>query len=349
MTFNKKTNQLRRAVMKSLTKGIGQQVSNNNLTIDNPSEIKKILVIRPNHRLGNLLLITPFIQEITNHFPEAKIDLFVKGDLAPLVFKNFKQFDKFIELPKKPLKELGKYLRGWLNIKTNQYDMVLNIIEGSSSGKISTQLAKAKFKFYGDPDTEFVMQFPDNGHISKFPVYNFRGFLQKSGFKLIHSAVPNLDIKLSDKELAYGYKLLKELVKNDLKTICLFTNATGDKIYDTIWWEALYQSIKFQFPNYNIIELLPVEKTSQLNFKLPTYFNHDIRVSGSLIANTAIFLAADSGMMHLSSAVNAPTVGFFKVTDTALYAPYNGKSLALDTNATKMEDWIVAIKNVLHG
>ncbi len=349
MTFNKKINQLRRAVLKSLTKGIGQSVSELNLTIKNPSEIKKILVIRPNHRLGNLLLITPIIQEITNHFPDAKIDLFVKGGLAPLVFKNYHQFDKFIELPKKPLNELGKYLKGWLKIKTNRYDMVINTIEGSSSGRISTQLAKAKFKFFGDSDSEFVMQFPDHGHISKFPVYNFRGFLQKSGFKIFDSPVPDLDIKLSNTELALGNQLLKELVKNEQKTICLFTNATGDKIYDSIWWEDLYKRLLIEFPNFNIIELLPVEKTSQLDFKLPTYFNSDVRISGSLIANTAIFIAADSGMMHLSSAVNAPTVGFFKVTDTVLYAPYNGKSMAFDTNNSNIEDWIASIKDILLG
>ena len=40
--------------------------------------INKILISRPNHRLGNQLLITPLIQEIKHQFPDAKIYLFTR-------------------------------------------------------------------------------------------------------------------------------------------------------------------------------------------------------------------------------------------------------------------------------
>ena len=53
------------------------------------AKVKRILITRPNGRLGNLLLITPLLQEIEAIFPDAKIDLFVKGGMASSLFRNY--------------------------------------------------------------------------------------------------------------------------------------------------------------------------------------------------------------------------------------------------------------------
>ena len=60
-----------------------------NIDLTKIVEIKRVLICRPNQRLGNLLLVTPLVQEITETFPHYKIDLFEKGTLAPKVFKNY--------------------------------------------------------------------------------------------------------------------------------------------------------------------------------------------------------------------------------------------------------------------
>ena len=36
------------------------------------AEIKRILICRPNHRLGNLLLLTPLLQEVIETFLRAR-------------------------------------------------------------------------------------------------------------------------------------------------------------------------------------------------------------------------------------------------------------------------------------
>lgn len=347
MTIDKRINALRRNLMHTLTKNIGPADAAQSMGLSGKVKIARILISRPNHRLGNLLLMTPLLQEIMETFPEAKIDLFVKGDLAPLVFKNYSNVDKIIQLPKKPFSDFFRYVQGWLTIKKNNYDIVINVINGSSSGKLSAQLANAKYRFYGDIDEAFSLKYLDHEHLAKSPVYSFRNYLGKSGFAESRQKVASMNIKLSPSELSAGKQILADLVKNDKKTICLFTNATGEKIYSPDWWEAFYERLKMEFPEYNIVEVLPVENTSQINFKAQTYFNKDVRVIGSFIANTAVFIAADSGMMHLGSAVQTPTVGLFKVTDAKSYEPYNTGSVAIDTNVSNMEEWIKVVKSVL--
>lgn len=96
--------------MRFLTKKIGSsKVSNEK--IKDPSQIKKILICRPNARLGNLLLITPLVQEVQSHFPNAKIDFFVKGGLMPVILHNYQRIDRIIVLPKKPFRNLIGYLK----------------------------------------------------------------------------------------------------------------------------------------------------------------------------------------------------------------------------------------------
>jgi len=113
MNVLKKVNGFRRAAMKQITKNIGLTILDEHIDLASRDEIRKVLICRPNHRLGNLLLITPLLQEVTETFPQVKIDLFVKGSIAPILFENYDNINRIIELPKKPQKGFLKYLRGW--------------------------------------------------------------------------------------------------------------------------------------------------------------------------------------------------------------------------------------------
>jgi ADP-heptose:LPS heptosyltransferase len=346
MNIKRDINALRRTLMRSLTKNIGTTHFDPN-TDFTKVVIKKILICRPNPRLGNQLLITPLVQEVIATFPECEIDLFVNGGLAPIVFKNYKNVKRVIQLPRKPFKELIKYSQGWLALKKHSYDIVINAVEGSSSGRLSAQFANSKYKFFGDDIDDLQLKYEDYKHIAKQPVYNFRYYLTKLGFKENEKPIPSLNLMLSPSEIAEGQKVLQNIVKNDKKTICIFTFATGDKCYSESWWEAFYERLKSEYADYNIIEVLPVENVSQIGFKAPTFYSKDIREIGSLITNTEVFIGADSGIMHLASAAQTPTVGLFSITNIKMYAPYNNNSVAIDTNSSTVDDWIKILDKIL--
>ncbi|MDO5971432.1 glycosyltransferase family 9 protein [Flavivirga aquimarina] len=347
MKVPNKVNELRRRIMKGLTKNVGSSYSNPKIDPNSKIEIKKVLISRPNHRLGNQLLSTPLIQEVINTFPDCKIDLFVRGGVAHPVFENYKHIDKIIQLPKKPFNHLLNYGWCWLKLRKKRYDLVINGDKNSSSGRLSTQFTKAPYKVFGDIDEEIKATYKDYEHISKYPIYNLRCFLEKLGFPKNNNELPVLDIKLSDAEIANGKKILDGITKNDRKTICIYTNATGAKCYCEDWWKTLYERLVKEYPHYNIIEMLPIENISKIAFKSPNFYSKDIREMGAIIRNTTIFIAADNGVMHLASASLTPTVGFFSVTNQKIYEPYGNGSVALNTNATIMEDWLKEIDRIL--
>lgn len=168
--------------MRNLTRNIGKPKTVQNITLFNETEIKRILICRPNARLGNLLLITPLIEEVTEIFPNCKIDLFVKGTIAPIIFVNYDNINKVIDLPKKPFKNILKYIIVWISIKRQKYDMAINVDMNSSSGRLAVQFSNAKYKFFGDLIDESQVIYIDYKHIAKYPVYNLRYYLMKLGF-----------------------------------------------------------------------------------------------------------------------------------------------------------------------
>lgn len=347
MSFKSKINVVRRKITHGLTKNIGSSKIPQNYNPNTKVNFKNILINRPNHRLGNLLMVTPLVQEINAYFPDCKIDLFVKGGLAPIIFKNYSSVENYIVLPKKPFKELIRYLKVWTKIKRKKYDLVINIDQGSSSGRLSTQFANADFKFFGETIEEIIQNNPDYKHMAKYPVYQFRYYLEQLGYPNQSKEVPTINIKLSEKELEDSKSILDGIVPNDKKTIAIFTFATGAKCYSPEWWNPFYEKLKTAFPDYNIVEVLPVENVSQIDFKAPSFYSKDVREIAAFIANTEVFIGADSGIMHLASASQTPVLGLFSVTIPERYEPYGNNSVAIDTNKHDHESIISIVKEKL--
>ncbi len=336
MSFKQKINVYRRKIMRSLTGGIGKG-SLENINKSESIKIERVLINRPNQRLGNTLLITPLVQEIIQFNPKVKIDLFVKGKVAPIVFENYPQIDQIIELPKKPFKDLASYIKVWLKIKRKKYDLVINVDKQSSSGRLSTSFANSKYKLFGD---EFIADTTQENqlHQAQYPVYQFRKFLELFEGKERKEAVPQQNIQLSEREIEKGKKMLEEITENSSKkTIAFFTFATGAKCYNEEWWTEFYNLFYPKYAEeYNLIEILPVENISMLTHKLPEYYSKDVREIASVMFNCEVVIAADSGMMHLSSAAPSKTIGLFKSEDfMQRYKPYgegNAVVLAKDDN-----------------
>ncbi len=157
-----------------------------------------------------------------------------------------------------------------------------------------------------------------------------------------------MDLKLNDTEKNKAKQLLKDLIQNDNKTIAVFTYATGQKCSSKEWWETFYQELKQAFPDYNIIEVLPVENISQLNFTIPSFYSKDVREIASFISNCDVFIGADSGIMHLASASLSPTIGLFQFNNMAVYEPYGNHNIGFNTTQTPNDEIIKYINTILN-
>ena len=308
----------------------------------NITQVKKILISRPNHRLGNNLLLTPLIKEVIDIFPNAEIHLFLMGNVGDLVFENYKDVTKIIKLPRKPFKNLLDYYASWLSIFNHNYDLAINANRVSSSGKLAVKLSRSRYKFFNVINKE-LSKIKDYSHNAKNPIYNLR-YQLKNQIDRVNDTIPKLDIKLRDYEIQNGEKLLKSMFREEKPIISIFTFATGDKCLSKDWWRQLYSEIKNFEDNYNILEILPAENVSQIDFVAKTYYSRDIREIASVMCNVKIFIGADSGMMHLANSSNVTTIGLFNVTETEFYGVYGDKNININTDNKDIDFIINTIK-----
>jgi ADP-heptose:LPS heptosyltransferase len=161
-------------------------------------------------------------------------------------------------------------------------------------------------------------------------------------------AVPELNLKLSASEVTKGKVRLHEVLGNEKKTVCIFTNATKDKKLKKEWWTALTEAIMSEFPNVNIFEMLPKENTSQVDFKYPHYLSEDLRLMAAIIDNCEVFIGADSGVMHIGASTRRAVIGLFNgQTNPEVYGPYGPDKTYVDVNEVSVAEIIDHLKLLL--
>jgi ADP-heptose:LPS heptosyltransferase len=346
----KKIDVLRRKLVKEPTKNIGENYRKKEGAPFEKPVIKRVLICRPNHRLGNLLLMTPIIQDITAHFPDCEIDLVLKGNMGSHILKEYPQVNRIIALPRKPAKELFNYLNIFLGVKSRSYDLSINIDPGSSTGAMLTNISNARYKIFRPYEEQMQGELPtDFKHMAQINVYTFRYFL-KLNFNIdTPGPVPTLSIKLTPEELSRGKQVVQDTFSDsNKKVISIFTYATGTKCYSKEWWADFSKALEARVGTaYNILEILPVENVSQVDFKYPSFYSKDIREIAAVISNTTLFIGADSGIMHLASTAQIPIVGLFSITREYMYKPYGNGSFSLNTDQLSVGEMMDEIVNTL--
>ena len=316
--------------------------------IDRPEDVKQVLLIRPNHRLGNQLMVTPLVQEVATIFPNARIDLFLKGNAGIIIFKNYDSVDRILRLPKKHFKELIHYLICFWCLKNKEYDVVVNISLGSSSGKLATHHARSKIKLSNEDITKRIKEkYPDAQHMAKCPVYRLRAALKGGVDYLDEKPIPNLSLALTDDELTGARKIIEQKISNHKKVISIFTHATGAKKLSKEWWHAFYDRLGQEFPDYEILEILPIENISSIDFRAPSYYGKDLRMISAVVQQTHLFVGTDSGIMHLAATSNTPCIGLFSISRPEVYKPYNNNCFAVQVKDASLEELMLKVHTSL--
>ena len=332
-------NPYKKRFFKFLTSSFKNSRNISELSQTDKKNIKRILVTRPNHRLGNQLLITPLIKAIENEFPSCKVDLLVNGTLSNIIFENYKSVDKIYTLPKKPFKNLLEYIKISLKVISSQYDIAIVGIETSNSSRIFVKLSNSKFKIFSSINNNPPV------HIAKIPVDSLKSVSNPNHNDL---EFPKLDIKLSKAEIEKGSAILSNYFKDDRPVISIFTNATGRKKLSKAWWKELCDLLEIECSEAHIFEILPKENTSQVDFEYKSFLSNDIREMAAVIENCTIFIGADSGVMHLATATNSTTFGLFNgISNAEVYGPYGKNKFTVETHKVEIKNIVEDIKKFL--
>lgn len=292
----------------------------------------RILVCRPNGRLGNTLLLTPLVQELEDTFPGAEIDVLSACPAAKEIFREYGSVRTIHQLPRLGVREPASVLSTFFSAAYTRYDLVIDPCPLSWSSRFWSRAMHSKsFKLgflsrrkRANIDCAIPIENAPR-HMAQYPVHLLRQ-ATRSGSSRTSTEIPKLDIKLTASEREMGTKTLASLLRTDSTTrvVGLFLNATGAKRLPMDFWRELARRLTEQ-RNTRVIEIIPAHGMRNLA-EMPGYFSTSVRRMASVIDATNCFISADCGVMHLGAATRATTIGLFNITDAAKYAPYGGRN-----------------------
>lgn len=310
--------------------------------------IHRILVCRPNHRLGNMLLMTPLIAELERLYKGAEIDIVAEGPLAADVFATFFSVRNVYCLPRRGFKRPASFLALIARIRKNRYDLVIDPCVGSGFSRTLARIFRGRYKLgFGDaqqPSRGFTHVVPTTQaprHMAQRPVALVREYDLSAPEKGL--AFPAMDIRLTEEERDSGKAVIRELLKDSPLTragriIGIFADATGNKCYAAAWWQAFLATLQALSPQCRFVEIVPMHGRSMLEARWPSYYSSHIRRMAAVMSAVDLMISADCGVMHLAAASQVPTLGMFCVTDEKVYGPYGARSGSLLTRDLSAED-----------
>ena len=284
-------------------------------------EVKSIFVIRINYRIGNMLFITPMIQELQSEFPNAKIDILLGASFTKTLFKGFKNVENVYDFPRKLLKNpifLFKYIA---KIRSKKYAVLINLNGGSTSDRLATLIAKSTYKVAFCNEDSFT---PVNRCVKRADFEITHEALKPLELMKIFDIKPNYDrklsIELSENELYLAKEELDDLTKHSDKMVLgIFRNARFDKKIEDDWWRDLLKEFRQINSDIIFVDILSPDILEVLDEDMIEYSQKDLRKLASFMANLGAFICADTGPMHLASASGVPTIALFKSTQPQLY------------------------------
>jgi ADP-heptose:LPS heptosyltransferase len=300
-----------------------------------PTNIKKIVLLRPNHRLGNNLLLTPAIAELGRLYPTAKVDIVTSGRAGKAIFSAFPNIGEVLSFPRNSCHAPRSMLQTYSALRSRQYDLAIDPMPDSRSGRFLLNRVQAAERIgYASGcmlrDHSLTRSLSSTAaplSYAEIPVHLIRQCVE--GTSAAASSPALLDMVLTMSERVEGRQLLG-VADSTTPTLAVFANATGSKCYSAGWWQAALAEVSKAIPGLKLIEFVPDDGHPRLPSLAEPRFSRDLRIMGGALSAASLVVSADCGIMHLADAAKAKLLGLFKTTDPRVYGPRNGVARAMN-------------------
>ncbi len=325
-------------------------------TVINVQDVKRVLIVRQDRRLGNLLLITPLFELAAMIFPDAKVDALVSNKLSALIEDN-KFINQII-----PFNHIGyiknpfKFLSLIRELKKNKYELVVESSKPDGSSFLNgliTYLSKGKFRVGFDKGDGSIFTNihvkPDNSqHYYKIQQQLLNLFSSDK-----NETKPRLFININELS-SYQVKLRQKFsIKNDKKIIGIWIGARGKKRWELKNFRKVYGDLIIN-ENYLPVLVFGIEEKKYFDEnsakKFDKIYIDDLKELKLFISSCSCFICGDTGPLHFSFALNIPTIGVFLQENyqTYGYADNEFNHIIKPAEPEKMiEEIIKSVENIL--
>lgn len=291
-------------------------------------QVKHILLIRNNKRIGNMFFMLPFIRELKKQYPDAKIDLLLREPWQGQFFQHM-GLGRF-DYSSFSFKQIASWLKCIFDLRKNTYDLVIVPYSSVTDSMMSSMLdARNKVSEYAKD------RLPAAPHSSPLPIRHPHAALESldvlkgMGIKLEEQY--DHTMAFSEDETRQAEAIVSELKKESTITLAYFRGARGEKQLD----EATWQNILSKFDEVtgkqvNWVEILSPDIPAPLNPETQTYQSKDMRLLAAVLKQMDGFICCDTGPLHLADAAGANCIGLYTHTSIERYGLLGTNTVNVD-------------------
>ena len=294
---------------------------------------KRVAIFRA-LQIGDLLCSIPAIRAFKKAFPNTEITLLGLPWAENFVKRFSDYFSGFIHFPgypgiiEQPFK-VEAFISFLSKMNKEKFDLILQLHGNGSIINPMIQMLGSRntagYHEYGRycPDPEVFMPYPEGLH-------EIERHLKLMEFMGVPSAGTNMEFPIALEEYISFYSLLEKYHLQPKKYVCVHSGARDTKR----WWEpenfAKAADIIAE-KGYTIvltgteIEKATAERVEDL-MKYPALNlvgKTDLGTLAALIKNAKMLLSNDTGVSHIASALETPSVIIFLASDPDRWAPLN--------------------------
>jgi heptosyltransferase III len=293
-----------------------------------PGEIRRVLVVRPDERIGNLILLTPMLDAMGRAWPGVSIDLVAGGATAGLMNRD-PRLRRVIVFDKRRLirNPLGLFRIG-TRLAEGDYDLAVDAShphQFSLTASLLTAASRARRRlgFLGGPAARLL----DHG----LPLEAEEGkHLADVFVDLLRVVAPDAENRglrfpvLPDESEEARRRLEAAGVGGDRLLVGVHPGGRGSKRWPLERFAEVIRRIEagpgrqvvvFHGPGEEaLLEALPAGVGARAP-RLP------LRLFAAAVSRCRLFISGDTGPMHLAAAVGVPTLALFLHPNHGIFGP----------------------------
>ena len=279
-------------------------------------QVKRILVLRNNKRIGNMYFLLPFLNRLRDAYPDASIDLMVISDSHARIFQAMSLNRIWVShFAFATALTCFKTLR---QCRQEPYDLLFMPHPSSTDLLIGRYIrARNKISFASPRVNAVYPQSIDAPHASAHAAKTPLALIDAANSK--DKPVNHL-MTLTAEERETAKQQVENLRADAVYTVAYFRGARGKKIISNANWLRIREQFE-QASTAPIVwvEILSPDVTEPLVPGTATWQSKDFRALGAFLNACDLFICGDTGPLHLADAAGARCVGLFTATTPEHY------------------------------
>jgi ADP-heptose:LPS heptosyltransferase len=298
--------------------------------------IRRVLLVRPDNRLGNLVLATPCLTRLRERLPAARVSL-LAGRIASDLFRHDPRLDERIgfdhrRLVRNPLRlvPLASRLKG--------FDLAVDLSHMHSlsvTSSLATLASDAPYRAgYRRPGAERILNLPVEPGREDRPEHEILLDLLRHVLGDIPPTPPSLPLLDREREASRARLALLGIAEGTGPIVGMHIGGKPARRWEAEKFDALADrlvatsgaAVLFLWGPREEPLLAKIRPHRGTKFLLPPL---GVRELAGLLARLSVLVTSDTGPMHLAQAVGTPTVAVFFVDNFERYGYRGGASQVL--------------------